>query len=204
MHKLLNHHTLPGHGLSGSANDEHGGFSHLTTCRARLVELLDSPILRGSGLTVSGLRMADNMAQLRSVLVMVLASVVGTRRNIAEHSSRPAMLEEGLCAEEAHLETVLADLLLSAPSPSRVCWRDRTQSQRCVTWETCLSSRFQGRLLPGCSRLGCLNLSGVSEAALPTLLCSGCRRARYCGVECQRAAWVDEGHRSVCGSAKLP
>lgn len=57
---------------------------------------------------------------------------------------------------------------------------------------------FQGRLLPGCCYLGCTNLGGVSEAALPTLLCSGCRRARYCSGECQRAAWVEGGHSSSC------
>lgn len=58
---------------------------------------------------------------------------------------------------------------------------------------------FHGRLLPGCGHLGCTNLAGVSEAALPTLLCSGCRRVRYCSAQCQREAWVDGGHSSVCG-----
>lgn len=57
---------------------------------------------------------------------------------------------------------------------------------------------FHGRLLPGCCHLGCVNLAGVSEAALPTLLCSGCRGARYCSVECQRAAWLEGGHGMVC------
>ncbi|MEW5303668.1 MAG: hypothetical protein WDW36_006339 [Sanguina aurantia] len=58
---------------------------------------------------------------------------------------------------------------------------------------------FHGRLLPGCCHLGCEDLSGVSEAALPTLLCGGCRRARYCSVGCQREAWLEGGHSMVCG-----
>lgn len=59
-------------------------------------------------------------------------------------------------------------------------------------------SHLNGRLLPGCCHLGCINLAGVSEAALPTLLCSGCRRTRYCSVKCQRAAWLKGGHSTVC------
>lgn len=54
------------------------------------------------------------------------------------------------------------------------------------------------KVLPGCGFWGCLNMTGISEAAIPTQLCSGCRRARYCSVKCQRAAWVTEGHRDVC------
>lgn len=53
--------------------------------------------------------------------------------------------------------------------------------------------------LPGCCHLGCTNLDGPSEASLCTLLCSGCRRARYCSVGCQRMAWID-GHNLYCGT----
>lgn len=52
-------------------------------------------------------------------------------------------------------------------------------------------------MLPGCSSFECVNLSGSCEAALPTLLCTGCRRVRYCSLGCQREAWVN-GHREVC------
>lgn len=44
--------------------------------------------------------------------------------------------------------------------------------------------------LQGCYLIGCTNMGGASEAALPTLLCSGYRQARYCSVGCQRAAWM--------------
>ncbi|MEW5306921.1 MAG: hypothetical protein WDW36_009352 [Sanguina aurantia] len=57
-----------------------------------------------------------------------------------------------------------------------------------------------GALLPGCGSLGCTSLSGPSEAALPTRLCGGCRRARYCCVECQRSAWREGGHSQFCAS----
>lgn len=61
---------------------------------------------------------------------------------------------------------------------------------------------FHGRLTPGCCYSRCTNMSGASEAALKTLLCSGCRWARYCSVGCQRAAWVEEGHSKVCNVSR--
>lgn len=57
-----------------------------------------------------------------------------------------------------------------------------------------------GPLLTGCCSLRCNNLTEASEALLPTLLCSGCRRARYCSVRCQRQAWQD-GHKRLCKAA---
>lgn len=57
-------------------------------------------------------------------------------------------------------------------------------------------AHFHGRLLPGCCNLGCKNLGGISEAALGTQLCSGCRI--LCCVACQREAWKEGGHSSVC------
>lgn len=52
---------------------------------------------------------------------------------------------------------------------------------------------------PGCCNTVCRNLVGVSEAVLPTRLCGGCKRVRYCSVECQQAGWIAGGHESVCG-----
>lgn len=66
-------------------------------------------------------------------------------------------------------------------------------------WDRHAQQHFHGRLLPGCCNLHCKQLEGVSEAALPTLLCSGCRRARYCCQECQKEAWLKCGHSLVCG-----
>lgn len=67
-------------------------------------------------------------------------------------------------------------------------------------WEEYALNHFHKRLMPGCCHLRCTNLSGVSEARLKTQLCSGCRRARYCSMECQRAAWLEGGHSTVCRS----
>lgn len=65
-------------------------------------------------------------------------------------------------------------------------------------WEAYAREKFDGRMLPGCGHLGCTDLTGVAEAALPTLLCGGCKQARYCCVKCQRGAWL-EGHNAFCG-----
>lgn len=60
------------------------------------------------------------------------------------------------------------------------------------SWAQCATKKCNGRLHAGCCHVGCTDTAGVSagEAALVTLLCCGCRRVRYCGKACQRAAWV--------------
>lgn len=92
-----------------------------------------------------------------------------------------------ISALSALMISMLQESELSAP---------RTQVEIDVVWERYAVLHFHGRLVPGCCNMGCVNMSGLTEAALKTLLCSGCRRARYCSVECQRAAW--QCHRSVC------
>ena len=42
----------------------------------------------------------------------------------------------------------------------------------------------------------CTNLAGTSELHVQTRVCSGCVIARYCGPECQRAAWKE--HKPAC------
>lgn len=71
-----------------------------------------------------------------------------------------------------------------------------------AAWDEYAVNHCHGRLLPGCSYLHCTNMSGSSEWLLPTLLCSGCRRTRYCSIDCQRAAWLTGGHADVCGKGK--
>lgn len=56
---------------------------------------------------------------------------------------------------------------------------------------------FSGRLLPGCCNIGCRNLEGLSEAALPTWLCGSCKRSRYCSQDCQKMAF-GRGHSNFC------
>ncbi len=48
-----------------------------------------------------------------------------------------------------------------------------------------------------CGGPGCANFAGPCEGALPLKQCGGCRAARYCGADCQRAHWR-EGHRAEC------
>lgn len=92
-----------------------------------------------------------------------------------------------------HLKGVVMSLLIDSSKATA------TSHYECsVAWERYAVSNLKGRLLPGCCNLACANLTGVSEASLKTLLCSGCRRARYCSVECQKSAWLHGGHRDVC------
>lgn len=55
------------------------------------------------------------------------------------------------------------------------------------------------RLMHNCGSLACTNMTGPVDCLLDCLLCSGCRRTRYCSVECQRRDWAKGGHREVCG-----
>lgn len=74
----------------------------------------------------------------------------------------------------------------------------QSQPEFSALWEAYASAHINGPLLPGCCNLGCTNTSGVSEGLLDTLLCSRCRKARYCCKECQRDAWLNGGHKTVC------
>ncbi|KAK9810460.1 hypothetical protein WJX72_011038 [[Myrmecia] bisecta] len=49
---------------------------------------------------------------------------------------------------------------------------------------------------PGCHNPGCKNMSGATEAELPTRKCSGCMKAHYCSAACQKAAW--KVHKRAC------
>lgn len=81
----------------------------------------------------------------------------------------------------------------------RIQGRGILSSHAC--WEFFATRHLDGPPLPGCCNWACTNLDGFSEAALPTRLCSGCRRVRYCSEECQRTAWVIGEHRYVCDQA---
>lgn len=73
-----------------------------------------------------------------------------------------------------------------------------SRGERSAVWERYAVTHFHGRLTLGCCNYGCMKMDGMSEAMLCTKLCSGCRRARYCSVRCQKAAWIDGGHKAVC------
>lgn len=47
-----------------------------------------------------------------------------------------------------------------------------------------------------CCNPRCCNLSGASETRLRGKLCTGCRMARFCCMECSKAAWAE--HKVAC------
>jgi predicted small secreted protein len=50
-----------------------------------------------------------------------------------------------------------------------------------------------------CNNAACRDISGPTEVRLVSLrscVCAGCHTARYCGRDCQRAAWKQ--HKPVC------
>lgn len=53
-----------------------------------------------------------------------------------------------------------------------------------------------------CNNPLCSNIVGISELKLTYSkgsVCGGCKRARYCGKECQRQHWkLERGHKAIC------
>jgi len=47
----------------------------------------------------------------------------------------------------------------------------------------------------GCNNPSCKNLDGVSEASAAKV-CSGCKKAHYCGTACMKAHWRE--HKPYC------
>lgn len=64
------------------------------------------------------------------------------------------------------------------------------------------SRHFRGRILYGCSYLGCKNLGGVLDSLLKTRRCGRCRRVQYCCEHCHAMDWYAGGHSQVCGSGE--
>lgn len=69
-------------------------------------------------------------------------------------------------------------------------------------WPACVRAHARmfprsAQLLQRCCNVDCINLDGLSDAALKTMHCS-CRHVMYCSVACQLADWVSGGHSKVC------
>ncbi|MEW5298955.1 MAG: hypothetical protein WDW36_002023 [Sanguina aurantia] len=119
--------------------------------------------------------------QLRAMVALSVAQfdeflwVAGGKRRVV---SRPAWLRE-LAEQDAEL----ADSVWQMSDRCRSVEDHKAGSE---AWERYTLRHFHGRPRPGCGSAGCTHLAGVSEAALQTWLCAGCRRVRYCSVECQK------------------
>lgn len=169
-------------------------------------------ISSGSGCTLGapaeagcGLRQA--MHQLAAILVVVLGSMESMMHAVLQRQrNNPDWTRGGgsdwmLEVEQHDAELVTLARALSLPfQPEK--WKSPASALKheAGVVDSYALKHCNGRLLPSCSYVRCTNISGTSEQSLATLLCSGCRRARYCSVACQRAAWMGGGHSHVCGS----
>lgn len=144
------------------------------------------------------------LRHIHAVAVLTLVQLLQQRKLLGRAGGMDAN-HEAWTADTLHAVTQLgmpeATVLVtaqlrqgSATAPASLA----AETAASVAWERYVVTHFNGRLLPGCCNMRCTNLGGVSEAALSTKLCSGCRKARYCSVECQKAAWLLGGHSTVC------
>lgn len=145
------------------------------------------------------------MHRIRATIVMVLVWLGNYRLRLEKGKGKLPRasevylgLEQEVRARDAELADVACQLMLPIQSAK---WRTRSEcfKREAATWDELAIGNFYGRLLPGCSYLGCRNMSGTSETALQTLLCSGCKHSKYSSVSFQRDAWVMGGHLDVCG-----
>lgn len=189
-------------------------FSLLVDVLSKLHELSTAHRVVPSGQRSSGAACSTpvvrGLRQLAAVLVMGHMKMLNSQlreifKHAAWHKADPSILDQ----ERFHLintyDLQLAEIavLLMLPYPTAMreqcLTADMHSKLQARLWERYALMHFDGRLLPGCCHLECNNLAGVSEAALVTKLCGGCKRVRYCSVACQQAAWLAGGHGSVCG-----
>lgn len=147
-------------------------------------------------------RLFTALHQLSAALAVALVRLSNWRLRIggsgASAKGCPPWIDE-LSEKHAHMGALARQLTLPFFSQPGQKGSERAFDKlESRAWEEYAVKHFDGRLLPGCANLGCTSLAGVSEAAMPTLLCSGCRRVRYCCSECQRVGWVAGGHGKIC------
>lgn len=164
-------------------------LTSLTGTTLKLVRALDGGVLASSAPVKVRAPSTDAQTQLCYLLELVRAEV-GLR------AGPLAVPERGVSPHIRHLWIMMnthREQRKRQPQPPSLL---QPQQRRQIEFA------FDGRLLPGCCCLSCVNFSESSELALPTFVCGGCRRARYCSPLCQRNAWRvkegGDGHRLVC------
>ncbi|MEW5311910.1 MAG: hypothetical protein WDW38_003586 [Sanguina aurantia] len=204
--KMLLIRTSPAAALGPSAVNEDTCISLLVALEG-LLPSVDHPFRVREGNLVRGAYRHPCKARLTAVLVMVLIRLENWKlRQLYRNRGRP---DEGnlwfylpwseTLREDVQLASVAARLVLNKEYPGGWIPENVAARLEAQVWQGYAIKHFHGRLLSGCCHLGCTNLEGVCEAALPTLLCRGCRRVRYCSRACQRKAWVEGMHGMVCG-----
>lgn len=143
--------------------------------------------------------------QLQTVMLATLAQLCLSRVRHDQKSDIPTTEKDAWLSSYFQLPQIVL-MLHNLPSLARyfsfsTLLSIPTAEQQIINrLERYAMTYFNGRLMPGCCYLGCTNLCGVNEKALPTMLCGGCREERYCSVKCQKSAWVHSGHFTVCGA----
>lgn len=185
-------------GSNNSRGNSNGGSSSSTSGSSE-----------GSGSTSQLLTQESGLQQLKAVLVLGLVRITNLQLRLTEQE-RPGsargcdaageFLRE-LTQQDPGMASVATGLLLQPSQAGK--WRTEAAAAKLEAryWEGYAGTHLSGRVSPGCCHFGCTNLAGVSDASLPTQLCGGCRRVRYCSAACQREAWAAGGHGMVCGVA---
>lgn len=163
--------------------------------------------------TSNPMRFTQELHHLRAVIVMLLMRISNQQQRLMEgqptlRARCPTNTEKrlGWLMELQSTYPGLAGVARNLLLPLDLAASDTSASsafkREAMVWDAYAVQHFHGRLLPGCSYIGCINMEGTSEASLDTVLCSGCRRTRYCSLDCQRAAWRRGGHSEVCGKGE--
>lgn len=203
-----NSDTKSGGGRGGSSRISSNRGSS-TGCNNRAGSIHNSPNWRMNGNNISTVYQIDpallgSLHRNEAILVLTLVKCCQWIMQVKEpcfvnrRVPRSDLMNVAAGAISQSLDPHLLSMAVSfidVPPPSPPRLHDRISA----AWERYTVLHFPGMLLLGCCHLDCTNMEGVSEAALMTQLCSGCRRVRYCSVGCQRAAWLKGGHKEVCG-----
>ncbi|MEW5302803.1 MAG: hypothetical protein WDW36_005550 [Sanguina aurantia] len=176
--------------------------AHGDPADAALVSLAPAAPATGSRSAASSVGPADELrlhiSQLHQVTAILLQGLValcqwrvGSGGVVDQGMGTTVAWLTANCGDVGAGLLAVATSALRAPLP--LC--GSTRALQGLAWELYAQACFHGRLVAGCCNLACSDMGGASEAGLKTRLCGGCRRARYCGAECQAEAWREGGAR---------